>query len=73
MLRYLEVSSSDRRIDLEKRIDEMYAKFEEEGLDCVYSSFFTTCRRFLDLPRRQEFLFLINRMRNINLTKGGDA
>ncbi len=73
MLRHLEVSSSDRRIDLEKRIDEMYAKFEEEGLDCVYSSFFTTCRRFLDLPRRQEFVFLINRMRNINLVKGGDA
>ena len=39
---------------------------ETEGADCVYSAFFTTCERFLDLPRRQELLALINRMRLVH-------
>jgi hypothetical protein len=41
-------------------------------LDFLYSSFFTTCERFLDLPRRQELMAVINRMRNVHMMKGGD-
>lgn len=33
------------------------------------SSYFTNCERFLDLPRKQELLFAINRMRLIDLRK----
>ena len=71
MLRYLEVTNSDRKIDIEKKIHEMYLRIEDEGVDFLYSSFFTTCSRFLDLPRKQELMALINRMRRINMVKGG--
>ncbi len=69
MLRLLEASNSDRKIELQKRIDELYVQIEKEGLDTIYSSFFTTTKRFLDMPRRQELFMLINRMRNIHFAK----
>ena len=71
MLRYLEVSNNDRKIDIEKKVNDLYARIDEEGIDFLYSSFFTTCERFLDLPRKQELMALINRMRKINMVKGG--
>ena len=71
MLRYLEVSNNDRKIDIEKKINDLYARIDEEGIDFLYSSFFTTCERFLDLPRKQEVMALVNRMRKINMVKGG--
>ena len=72
MLRYLELTNTDRKIDIEKKINNMYRRIDEEGVDFLYSSFFTTCKRFLDLPRKQEVMALINRMRKINIVKGGD-
>ena len=72
MMRYLEVSNNDRKINIEKKINDMYARIDEEGIDFLYSSFFTTCERFLDLPRKQELMALINRMRKINMVKGGE-
>ena len=71
MLRYLEVSNNDRKIDIKRKINDLYARINEEGIDFLYSSFFTTCERFLDLPRKQELMALINRMRRINMVKGG--
>ena len=71
MGRWLEVSNNDRKIDIERKINDLYARIEEEGIDFLYSSFFTTCERFLDLPRKQELMALINRMRKINMVKGG--
>lgn len=68
MLRYLEVSNKDRKIDIRRQVDELYGRIEKEGLDFLYSSFFTTCQRFFDLPRKQELLCLINRMRNVNIS-----
>ena len=73
MLRYLEVSNNDRKIDIEKKINDLYARIVEEGIDFLYSSFFTTCERFLDLPRKLELMALINRMRRIKMVKGGDV
>ena len=72
MLRYLEATNNDRKIDIERKIEDLYARIDEEGIDFLYSSFFTTCERFLDLPRKQELMALINRMRRINMVKGGD-
>lgn len=69
MLRYLEITNSAVRIDVGRKIDEMYARIDEEGLDFLYSSFFTTCERFLDLPRRQELSALISRMRRVSVMK----
>lgn len=73
MLRQLEISNKDHRIDIVRKIDELYAKIEAEGVDILYSSFFTTTERFLDLPRKQELLALINRMRKIHYAKGSDV
>ena len=64
-LRYLMVSNADSEIDVRRRIDELYARIAKEGLDCVWTSYFTTCERFLDLPRKCELLAVINRMRKI--------
>jgi hypothetical protein len=72
MLRYIQVSNDDRTIHLQKKIDALYDRIDAEGLDFLYSPFFTGSNRFLDLPRKQEFLFLINRMRKIDYAKAGD-
>ena len=69
MLRYLEISNKDRVIDLRRKVDELYERIAEEGMDILYSSYFTTTERFLDLPRKQELFALINRMRKINYVK----
>ena len=73
MLRKLETTNWDHKVDLERRVDELYEKIEAEGLDILYSSYFTTTERFLDLPRKQELYALISRMRKIHYVKGGDA
>lgn len=70
MLRWLEVSSNTNMIDIKARINELYEKIEKDGLDFVYSGYFTTCERFLDLPRKSELLFVINRMRKTNYLFG---
>ncbi len=72
MLRYLEAANRDSRIDIDGIIDELYAKIDGEGADIVFSSFFTTCERFLDVPRKQELKAVINRMRMIKLVKSGE-
>ena len=69
MLRYLEISNHDHIIPLTSKIDELYEKIEREGIDFLYSAFFTTCGRFLDLPRKLELYALIYRMRQIRLCK----
>ncbi len=67
MLRRLEISNTDSVIDLDARIDELYAEIERHGLDTVFSSFFTTTERFLDLPRKCELKAVVNRMRKVSV------
>lgn len=69
LLRYLEISNRDPIIDLRQRIDDMYDRIAEEGLDCVFSGYFTATGRFLDLPRKQELMALISRMRRIHFAR----
>ncbi len=66
MLRYLMISNNEPLINIRKRVDELYDTIEKEGLDFVYSSFFTTTRRFLQLPRKSELYSVISRMRNLH-------
>lgn len=70
LLRYLEISNREQIIDLKQQIDDLYDKIAREGLDCVFSSYFTATGRFLDLPRKQELMALISRMRRIHFTRG---
>lgn len=69
MLRRIAVTNDSPYIDIDAVIDEMYYLIGKEGLDSVYTSFFTTCRRFLDLPRKQELKGVINRMRETDYKK----
>lgn len=71
MLRYLEISNRDCEIDLGRRMEELYERIDREGVDVIYSSYFTTCGRFLDLPRKQELAALVNRMRYIRRSAEG--
>ena len=68
MLRYLEISNNDTTVNLAEKLDALYHRIEEEGLDCIFSSYFTSCVRFLDLPRKYELLAVINRMRMTTIT-----
>ncbi len=70
MLRYLEIHNNDRIIDIDKQIDNLYKSIDKEGLDMVFTNYFITTERFLDLPRKQELKAVINRMRRISV-KGG--
>ncbi len=72
MLRHLETSNTDAIIDLESKINALYARIAQEGADILYSPFFTAGARFLALPRRFELLALINRMRKIHFVKERD-
>lgn len=69
LLRYLEIKNGEKAIDLNHSIDELYRKIEAEGIDSVFSTSFTTCERFLDLPRKIELHAVINRMRHVTFHK----
>ncbi len=76
IVRKLEISNSKTFINngtpcvsLEKNLNDLYREIESKGVDIIYSNFFTNCDRFLDLPRKQEVLSVINRMRRISFMK----
>lgn len=72
MLRWIELRSTGCCVHLDAIIDALYDAIASEGLDTVFSSFFTTTERFLDLPRKYELKSVINRMREITF-KAGDV
>lgn len=65
VLRALMIENRAQFVDLDAAIDALYARIEREGLDCVWTSYFTTCARFLDLPRKCEVRAAVNRMRRV--------
>ena len=70
ILRNLMLSSTENEIPLAEKLQTLYEKLEKEDLDFLYSSYFTTCERFLVVPRKQEVYAVINRMRKIHYKKG---
>ena len=70
MLRYLETHNRDGEIRLDARMDELYDEITKDGLDIVFSSYFTTTERFIDLPRKYELKAVVNRMRKITCKVG---
>jgi predicted ABC-class ATPase len=65
VLRYLMIREKESVFSLGERLDELMAVLEREGLDKIYSNYFTSCGRFFDLPRKQDILAVVYRMRNI--------
>lgn len=47
----------------EKEVERLLQEIEREGLESVYSPFFTECSRWMDLPRKYEILSVLSRMK----------
>lgn len=52
-----------KQIHTEEEVDKLLEDIKEEGLESAYSTFFTECGRFMDLPRKYEILAVLSRMR----------
>ena len=64
VLRTLSVSAKEETASLSERLDALYEKLEQEGIDQLYTSVFPEMGRFLTLPRKQDVLAVVNRMRS---------
>ena len=51
---------------VEYEVKKLMRQLEGEELDCIFSTFFPDCGRWLEMPREYEILAVINRMRNIS-------
>ncbi len=65
LIRYLEVSLNDAKFDVGAKLEALYRRMEMEGFDCIFSNYFTDCERFMDLPRKEDVLAAVNRMRKV--------
>lgn len=50
-------------IHAREEVEQLLYDINEEGLESAYSTFFTECNRFMDLPRKYEVLAVLSRMR----------
>ncbi|RKN83731.1 P-loop domain-containing protein [Paenibacillus ginsengarvi] len=66
LIRKIAISNQDRRIFLHEKIKKALEDMEREGVDLVFSSFFPGFDRWLELPRVNEVLSVINRMKHLN-------
>lgn len=73
MLRLLETregaglfkAAENKTVDIFQKVDELYREIDENSIDMVYSGNFPDCERFLALPRKVDFMAVVNRMRHI--------
>ena len=63
MLRCLMTREREDVFSLSERLELLYQTLEREGLDAVYLAYFTSCGRFMELPRPQDVVAVVNRMR----------
>lgn len=50
-------------IHIKAEVEQLLEDIEVEGLESAYSTFFTECGRWMDLPRKYELLAVLSRMR----------
>ncbi len=50
-------------IDIQQEVEKLLREIENDGLESVYSGFFTECIRWMDLPRKYELLAVLSRIR----------
>ena len=53
-------------VDIIQKTDELYREIEEKDIDMVYSGNFPDCDRFLAIPRKVDFMAVVNRMRHVS-------
>lgn len=73
LLRKMEVEMKEPKINIEKQVEAMRERIKRDGLESVFSSFFTNSSRFLELPRKNEILAVINRMRKVSFLQESDT
>ncbi len=66
LIRKIAISNQDRLIVLHEKIKKGLEDMEREGVDMVFSSSFPGFERWLELPRINEVLSVINRMKHLN-------
>lgn len=66
IIRLIEVENNDIYMNIEEKIENMLNRINTNGLETIFSTFFTTCERWLELPRVNEIMAVINRMRKVN-------
>ena len=65
LIRKLELGCSKGHMNIEYEVRKILRQLEGEELDSIYSTFFTDCGRWMEMPRKYEVLAVINRMRKI--------
>lgn len=65
LIRKIENSTKDKVINIREAVDTYLELLENGDLDDIYSTYFTKCQRWLELPRKYEVLAIIHRMRNL--------
>lgn len=65
LIRKLEIGRKEQKIRVEQVVEAILQELENDELDVIYSTFFAECGRWMELPRKQEVLAVINRMRKI--------
>jgi len=63
ILRTLMIRRKTEMVQLEEELESLYRQMETEGVETVFSNFFTDCDRFLDLPRPRDVKAVVYRMR----------
>ncbi|MBQ3027610.1 MAG: hypothetical protein IJD26_00900 [Lachnospiraceae bacterium] len=56
---------NETKFDAGVKLEALYRRIEEEEFDCIFSNYFTDCERFMDLPRKEDVLAAVNRMRKV--------
>lgn len=63
LIRKIENETKDRQLNLKEVVENYIEKLEKNELDDIYSTYFTNCQRWLELPRKFEVLAVLHRMR----------
>lgn len=66
LIRKIAISNQDPLIFLQEKFEKALEDMGREGVDIVFSSFFPGFERWLELPRINEVLSVINRMKHLN-------
>lgn len=64
-----EGAESQSFICRQDEVEKMLEQIEQEGMESAYSTFFTECGRWMDLPRKYEILAVLSRMRFVDGTE----
>lgn len=65
LLRKIENATCDKHLNLKEIVETYLQRLENGEMDEIYSTYFTKCQRWLELPRSLEVLAILHRMRNL--------